>query len=107
MAIFVFQPWNNGIVEYSGKESYEQRYCPCAWNTWLDAANTAKHAVDLWIAAREASRSNFREAVEEARRFTESARAIALIAKAAKGYEPARDRDPKKEFLEYSKKFHL
>lgn len=108
MAIFVYQPWNNSIAAYSGKEDYQRRYCPTAWNFWLDAANTAKYAVELWSVAREAGKKEgFREAVAEARRFTESARAIAALAQAEQGYEPAKARDPKKEFLEYSKKFHL
>lgn len=103
--LYIYQPWNNMEVETTEKE-YAYRYmASCAYNTWIDAANTAAHAAELWAAAKESS--DFRVAIKKAQAFSVSAKYIAKEAKKLSGYAPLKDRDPEAEYKNYSKQFHL
>lgn len=103
--LHIYQPWNEAEVECP-ENAYARRYMAnSAWNTWLDAANTAAYAVKLWAAVKESS--DFRSAVKKAQAFSASAKYIASEAKKLSGYEPMKVRDPKNEYKQYSKLFHL
>lgn len=103
--LHIYQPWNATEVEATEK-AYACRYmASCAYNTWIDAANTAAHAVELWAEAKKSP--DFRTAVKKAQAFSASASYIAKEAKKLSGYIPLKDRDPEAEYKKYSKQFHL
>lgn len=104
--MFIYEAYRGAEVEASELDVECMRCGVNAWNIWVCAANTAEHAVELWQKARHVKKEEFRAAVEKARLFTDGARRSAIIARKYP-YTPARDYDPKKVFLECSKKFHL